>query len=81
MERYYINFGTGAGNRYADSLEEAMEVADESASYTQRSITILDSDDNVVAVRGWCGCRDGIEEELDPIDFGDFGYYGDWSVY
>ena len=78
MERYYINFNTGAGNKYADSLEEAMKIADEGASYTQCDITIIGPNGTDVAVRGWCGCRDGIEDETDPIDFGDFGYYGDW---
>lgn len=87
MERYYINYGTGAGNEYVDGyLEDAQRVADEGATYTQCSITIYavnsngDIDDNPICERTWWGVAyDG--DESDVIDFGSFGHYGAWWEY
>lgn len=38
MGKYYIDYNTGAGNEYAETLEEAKALADEGACYTQESI-------------------------------------------
>ena len=79
---YYINYYTGAGNfTYDGTLEEAKKEADKGAGYTQQSYAILDEDENVVAVRRWCGMEYDMEEdgEENPILFGSFGYYADWE--
>lgn len=81
METYYINYNTGAGNDYADTLEEAMQIADANACYTQQNITIEDIDGNAVAIRRWWGVEYDPETDYceDPIDYGSWGYYGDWE--
>lgn len=76
-----INYNTGAGNDTAVTLQDAMRTADEGASYTQCNIDIEDEDGNIVAQRQWCGCTTDIELCDNPIDFGDFGFYGDWIVF
>lgn len=78
---YYINYHTGAGDDTADTLDEAMKLADEGAAYTKCGITIEDENGNEVAGRNWYGVpysEDDDEPSDDPICFGDFGYYGDW---
>lgn len=79
--RYYINYNTGIGNEWADTLEEAKAIADDGAAYTQRDITIEDEDDNEVLRRPWWGVGYDEDESSDddPICFGDFGYFGDWQ--
>lgn len=42
MGKYYIDYNTGAGNEYAETLEEAKALADEGACYTQESIHIYE---------------------------------------
>lgn len=77
---YRIEYHTGAGNIVRiRTLERAKELADEGAEYTQKSISIYDDDDNEVARRSWYGCTSGIEDCEDPIQFGDYGFYDDWS--
>ena len=80
MSRYYVNYNTGAGNEWADTLEAAKALADEGAAYTQVPIVIEDEDGNVVARRPWWGVAYDADEDADeaPICFGDFGYFGDW---
>lgn len=90
MSKYYVNFNTGTGNFYADTIEEAMERADNEACYTQQHIVICDSETNEVLYRRqWSGCRDEeTENELieddefdsDLIVFGDFGFYDCWRA-
>ena len=83
---YYVDFGTGAGNFYEETLEKAMENADEGACYTQQDINIfeVDDQDNIsetpIMCRKWWGYQYQPEEEPDenPICFGNFGFYGDW---
>ena len=79
---YFVDFGTGAGNKYADTLEEAKMLADKCAAYTQKDIRIVDrSTGEAVAVRRWYGVKydpDEAEQD-DPIEFGDSGFYGDWE--
>lgn len=78
--KYYINYGTGAGNEWADSLEEAMELAEKNCCYTQCSIYIQDEDGNKVKKSNWCGVKyDPNEDPDEPMAvFGDFGYYAAW---
>lgn len=77
---YTINYHTGAGNEVieSDDLAEVMAEADKGAAYTQESITIEDESGKEVARRPWSPVLEGLEDCSDPIQFGDFGYYGDW---
>jgi hypothetical protein len=78
-ERYYIDYGTGAGNEWVDgTLDEAKQTADQNASYTQCGIGIF-KDGNEVCYRKWWSTLDDIEEFENPIQFGSFGYYTDWQ--
>ena len=82
VERYYINYHTGAGDKLiSGTLDDAKQAADSGACYTQRDITIEDEDGNEICRRRWWGVAydedEGVEES--PITFGAFGYYGDWS--
>jgi len=80
MSKYYIDYCTGAGNEYVNgNLDEAKEAADNGAAYTQQPIVIKDEAGNEVTRRPWWGCLSGIEEEENVIQFGDFGFYGDWQ--
>lgn len=39
--KYYVNYGTGAGNEEVEgTLEDAMRVAEEGLTYTQQSVRI-----------------------------------------
>ena len=81
---YIINYGTGAGNETANTIDEAKKIADAGATYTQCNITILnDDDDNEVARRRWVGKQydhNNPDEHCDDrIDFGSFGYFADWD--
>ena len=76
MTKYYVDFGTGAGNKGFDSLKEAMEYAEENCSYTQESIKILE-DGEQRAVLPWYGVKAEEDDEV-IVNFGDFGFYGSW---
>lgn len=79
---YYINYHTGSGNETAADLDEAKRIADENAAYTQEAITIHDETGDEVARRNWWGVKYDPENDPDtedPICFGDYGYYGDWT--
>lgn len=82
MGRYYIDYGTGAGNEWVHgTLEDAKAIADEGATYTQCSITIQDSDYSDICTRHWDGStydKDMVDDE-NPIIFGDYGFYSDWD--
>lgn len=78
---YTINYNTGAGNETieAEDLEAVKSQADEGASYTQQSITIEDENGKEVARRDWNGVEFEEGDCDDPIQFGTFGFYGDWQ--
>ncbi len=77
---YSIHYNTGAGDEYdIETLDLAMETADEGARYTQEDIDIVDDETAATLSRRWCGCLDGLDECDDPIQFGSSGYYADWS--
>lgn len=79
MKKYQIDYHTGAGNEYANTLEEAMEIADSGASYTGQDITISDSEGNEILRRIWWGVPyDEESPEENIIKFGQSGYYSDW---
>ena len=78
---YSINYNTGAGNESGiETIDDAQQSADEGASYTQQDIDIIDeATGDVVISRRWWGCLDGIDDCESAIQFGAFGYFGDWS--
>lgn len=85
--KYYVDFGTGAGSFYEENLENAMEIADENATYTQQDINIyeVDEKDNIsdcpTMSRRWWGYEYNPDEDAfeNPICFGTFGFYSDWE--
>lgn len=81
--KYYIDYCTGVGNEIVEgTLEQAMQVADEGAAYTQQDIKIFDEDHDIVVIRRWIGVNfcNGYEAE-NPILFGSAGFYDDWSEF
>lgn len=88
--KYYINYGTGAGNEVVEgTLEDAKRVADDGAEYTQQDIVIHDYEkyfdyseiNSEITRRCWYGVE--LDEEIEDVDecicFGNFGYYAPWS--
>ncbi len=77
----FVNYHTGAGNFEVDGndLDSAKAQADAGAAYTQSPISIEDDEGYPLAIRAWCGTLEGIEDAVNPIQFGDFGYYADWD--
>lgn len=78
-EKYYINYGTGAGNfEIEGTLADAKRAADDVIMYTQRNVTI-EKDGETVSQRTWYGCEATVEDrEKDVIDYGTFGFYSEW---
>jgi len=74
---YFVNFGTGAGNEWRDTLEQAKAYAEAHLAYTQTSIHI-EHDDEVVATLPWYGVRAG-DDDVVIADYADFGFYGEWT--
>lgn len=77
---YRVDYQTGAGNFEADTLGEAMDLADQGAAYTQKDIIIYDENGEEAARRQWWGVPTDAETQKDPIEFGCFGYYSDWII-
>lgn len=76
--RYYVNYGTGAGNEYVDgSLEDAKKVAQEGLAYTQTDVKIQTEEGEDVAVLSWYGVQPK-EDDVVIAKFGDYGFYSDW---
>jgi len=93
---YYIDYNTGAGNEFHNTLAEAKAAADKGAAYTQKPITISAvlrsyrdnciTNSTDVARRNWYAEKFDPElyengEESDVIQFGEFGHYGEWYDY
>lgn len=90
-KKWYVNFGTGEGDEYIEGeLDTALAFADNSAAYTSADIKVYSVDDEgkisetPACMRWWVGIKfdpdlyeDG--EYADIIDFGEFGYYDEWS--
>lgn len=76
----YVDFQTFSDMLDSHTVLDAMAEVDERIGYSQCSITIEDRDGNVLACREWNATLEGIEENEDPIQFGDFGYFSDWQV-
>lgn len=82
MDKFVTYYETGEIYETSETLEEAEKKADESASYTQRNITIYkvgETGREEVAIRLWYGVAPSEEdEEGDIIQFGGFGFYDEW---
>lgn len=74
VDRFYIDYGTGAGNEWVTgTLEEAKQTAAEGVTYTQTDAVILE-DGEEVARLVWCGCPP--DDDIDVVvRYGDFGFY------
>lgn len=80
MEKYFINYSTGAGNEeYKGTLEGAMEKAEEGLAYTQESIGINNEDGDQVAYLPWYGMQPS-DDDVVTCQFGSFGFYGEWVI-
>lgn len=78
--RYYINYGTGAGDEYIDgTLEEAKKVAEDGLAYTQEDVKIQTEEGDVVAVLRWYGVKPE-DDDVVTAKFGDYGFYGEWCT-
>lgn len=76
--RYYINYGTGAGNEYVDgTLEDAKRVAEDGLAYTQTDVKIQTEDGEDVSVLNWHEMQPE-EDDVVTARFGDHGFYGEW---
>lgn len=83
--KYIINYNNGSPERNtADTLEEAMRIADENVCFSgsMNGITIEDEDGNSIMRRRWYGIKyDENNPDLwceNPICFGSEGYLGGW---
>ena len=77
MKKYLVDFGTGAGNEYAETLEDAKRIAEANLAYTQQNVNIYE-DDEVVATLPWWGVQPE-QDDVVTAQFGSFGFYGQWS--
>lgn len=77
MERYLIDFGTGAGNLFANTIDKAMQLAKEGLAYTALSVHITDTQGKTVATLPWYGLEPA-EDDIVTAKFGTFGFYGGW---
>ena len=75
---YTLSDGLWSENIEADTLEEAEQKADKCLSYTQRSMALMENG-SVVARRPWYPTLEDIEDCENPVQYGSFGYYGDWD--
>ena len=75
-KKYLVDFNTGSGNEYTDTLEQAKELAERGLAYTQESVTIYCDDEEVAKLPWW-----GVQPEEDDViteSFGSYGFYGEW---
>jgi len=79
MEKYMVDYGTGAGNSYHATIDEAKIVAKNGMAYTQQSVKIVDTTtDSLVAISRWWSVAPNDESEV-LCQFGSSGYYADWQ--
>lgn len=80
MVNYYINYNTGAGNKWVNgTLEEAMQEAENGLAYTQIGVTIEDENGKIVAYLPWYEVEPS-EDDIVTCQFGSFGFYGEWIL-
>ena len=77
-ELYMVKCGNGWKMQIeAETLSEVKNKATEVVTYTQQDFWI-EKDGAEILRRKWYGSLDGIRDFTDPIQFGSFGFYGDW---
>lgn len=80
MKKYYINYNTGANNKYVTgTLEETMQEAEKGITYTQEDLDICNEDGKIVARLPWYGVKPD-DEDVVTVQFGDFGFYSEWVI-
>lgn len=80
MEKFLINYHTGAGNyEFEGTLEEAMKDASTGLAYTQQSVGIETLDGTQVAYLPWWGVQPE-EDDYVTEQFGSYGFYGEWVI-
>lgn len=84
MEKYIINYHTGAGNQEVEvkDLDEAKEIAEEGIRYTQMNVSIETPEGEEVTVARWSGVRPDEEDEeagIVLVEIGGEGFYLRWS--
>lgn len=79
MKKYFIDFNTGAGNEWADTLEEAFVLAENGLSYTQEPVCVYNGAE-LIAKLPWYGIEPS-KDDVATANFGDSGFYGEWIKY
>jgi hypothetical protein len=78
-KRYYVRYGTGAGDKEViGTLEEAEKEAEKGIAYTQKDVAIT-LDDVVVARAIWWQFQPHNSDKV-LASFGKFGCYTGWYV-
>ncbi|WP_040205333.1 hypothetical protein [Neobacillus jeddahensis] len=79
MEKYFINYHTGAGNLIVEvnEIDEAKRIAEEGVAYTQTQITIETLDGEVITESRWWGVEP--EEDSNVLEIIGDGYFQTWS--
>lgn len=83
MEKYRVENGAWSAEIESERLDDVMQMADEAVDYTGANLVICDAQGNRLAERPWWGVPYDarIDPDERPIEFGGFGYYGDWVLY
>lgn len=85
MRTYLVDYCNGFKQEIeAESFEEVLHDVDDHAQFTQSNIRVLELNPAYeypvfIAERLWIGVTDEIEQQVNPINFGELGYYADWS--
>lgn len=79
MEKYFINYHTGAGNQEVEvvDLNEAKEIAKEGINYTQQNVSIENLKGEVITIARWYGVKPN-EDDWSLEEIGG-GFYQLWS--
>lgn len=82
MNKYVINYHTGAGNieLTTDDLNEVKAQAKDGLNYTQQHVSIEDADGNIITQADWVGVEPTEDDTPYVLEqFGSYGYYQLWS--
>lgn len=80
MEKYFINYHTGAGNQEVEvyDLDEAKQIAKEGIGYTQENVTIETTEGEVVTTAIWFGVKPEEDDSTVLEEIGG-GHYQLWT--
>ena len=82
--KLYINYQTGAGNEWIEvkTIDEAKEIPEKNICYTQKDISKENEKGDIICKLPWWGIEyDSDLADICTVDFGKFGYYGEWVNY